>query len=123
MFIRRRASPPKRASPLWRDPTTMIIPLIKTFCFFMVRGLALLGEISPLTARDLAFDCPRSRLGGLKIFRINTTKRASPSRRARQFGANALFNTYSNPEQKEVVTGVKMSGRLASASPPDNLPC
>ena len=47
VFIWRRAGPP------WRDPATLVIPPIKTFCGYMVRGLALKGEISPLTARDL----------------------------------------------------------------------
>ena len=60
---------------------------------------------------------------GLKIFHINTTKRASPSRRARHFGANVLFINYLNPQQKEVVTDIKMSGPFARASPPDKLPC
>ena len=32
--------------------------------------------------RDLAIDYPRSRLGGLEIFRINALKRAGPPRRA-----------------------------------------
>ena len=52
----RRASPPRRASPLSRDPTTMVIPLIKTFCVYMDRGLALLGEISLLTSGDLTWE-------------------------------------------------------------------
>ena len=111
------ASQPRGASPLWRDPTTLVIPLIKTFCVYMDRGLALLGEIPPLTTRDLA------RLGGPKIFHINTTKRASTSRRARHLGANALFINYFNPQQKELMTDVKIYGLFARASPPVKLPC
>ena len=105
VFIWRRASPPRRATPLWRDPTTLVIPL----CIYMVRGVIPLRQ-------DLAIGCPRSRLGGLKIFHINTTKRA------RHFGASALFNAYFNPQQKEVVIDIKMSCPLARASPPDELP-
>ena len=78
----------------------------------MDRGLAVLG-----------IDYPRSRLGGLKIFHINTAKRARPSRTARYFGANALFINYFNAQQKELVTDVKMSGLLARASPPVTLAC
>ena len=104
-LIWRRASPPRRASPLWRDPTTLVIPLMKNFCVYMDRGLALLGEISPLTTRDLA------------------SKRASPGRRARHLGANALFINYFKIQQKELVTDVRMSGPLARASPPVKLSC
>ena len=39
VFVWRRANPPRRASPLWRDPTTLVTPLIKTFCVYMDRRL------------------------------------------------------------------------------------
>ena len=69
----------------------------------MDRGLALSGipEISP---------------GRAEIFHINRTKRA------RHFGGQYIAY-YFNRLQKEVVTGIKMSGPLAKASPPVNLPC
>ena len=72
------SQPFRKASPLSmlaRSCYTLAIPLVKTHvCVYMDRGLALLGEISPLTD-------------------INTTKRASAGNRARHFGSSALFIT------------------------------
>ena len=74
----------------------------------MVRGLALLGEISPRRAEILPY---------------KHIKEGQHQQQGQTFGVNALFVTHFNPQQKEVVTDVNMSGPLARASPPDKLSC
>ena len=54
LFTWRRASLPRRASPLCRDLTLQVYSFIKFFFVYMRGGLAHLGEISLFSTRDLA---------------------------------------------------------------------